>query len=183
MRSVWWLVGFSVVMALTAGCPEDTDDGGAGNGGGNACVDNGTMNGLSPACAECGCTKCATQVSACQDAACQSVLACGIRTGCTGTDCYCGIGVAVTACLQQPATGPCMNEIVAASGVMVGSTGCATADSCAVALSGLRTMVGNPLYSSNAVSECTKGTAAVTDAMGMVTTPAVPGMCMAECAQ
>jgi hypothetical protein len=170
-----------MLMALAAGCPEDDADGGAGNGGDNMCADTGVMNGLTQACASCGCDKCPAQVASCQDAACQSVLACGIRTGCTGTDCYCGIGVAVTACLQQPAMGPCMNEIVAASGVVIGSTGCATADACAVALSGLRTMPANALYRSNAVSECTKGAPAVTDAMGMVTTPAIVGMCAVEC--
>jgi hypothetical protein len=122
-------------------------------------------------------------VNSCQDAACQSVLACGIRTGCKGTDCYCGVGVAVADCLNTGASGPCMNEIVAASGVMVGVTaGCTEVSKCAVALSTLRTDPTNPLYHADQVSQCTKGADAVTDAMGMVTTPAVPGMCMAECA-
>lgn len=183
MASARWIVGFSMVVAMAvAGCPSDEEDGGAGSGGGNTCVDDGTMNGLSQACAECGCTKCAQQVNNCQDAACQSVLSCGVRTGCRGTDCYCGIGVPVATCLMQPATGPCMNEIVAASGVVVGmTTGCSTADACAVALSTARTDPANPLYRANAVSECNSGAPAVMDAQGNVTTPAIQGMCSAEC--
>ena len=183
MRSAWWILGFSVVMAMTTGCPAEDDGGGGSGGSGDMCVDNGTASGLTPACASCGCTKCAAQVATCQDAACQSVLACGVSAGCTGTACYCGIGVAVADCLNIGASGPCMQQIVAASGVVIGSTGCSAVDKCAVALSPLTMQMGNPLYAANQVSACTKGTPAVMDAMGAITTPAVPGQCAAvtEC--
>jgi hypothetical protein len=186
MRSAWWLVGFSVVMALVTGCPEETADGGGGSGGGGGdarsmCISNGTTNGLSEACSTCGCDKCPTQVAACQDALCQSVLSCGITNACSGTDCYCGIGKPVTECLTL-ASGPCMDQIIAASGVTVGTTpGCMTRETCAVALGTARTTSGNPLFQANEVSTCTKGSPAVMNAMGMVTTPAVAGMCMVEC--
>lgn len=172
MRSAWWLVGFSIAMAvMVAGCPEDepADEG-------NACVDNGVMNGLSDSCAGCGCANCAVDVENCQDAACQSVLSCGIAAGCSGNECYCGIGVAAGTCLTM-ASGPCMQQIVTASGVQVGAMGCMTVETCAGALLTATADMTNPLFRANKVAACVNGTPAT------MTAAAVPGMCMAECAQ
>jgi hypothetical protein len=80
----------------------------------------------------CACAHCATQLSACfasqdreldggdpqRDQACQAIVECGWASGCSGSDCYCGVGVDRNTCLQQgneghPA-GPCAGVIEAA---------------------------------------------------------------------
>jgi hypothetical protein len=83
------------------------------------------------ACEECGCTSCATQMTACRtlegaaaagaatgtakSALCSAVVKCGQRTGCRGTDCFCGATVDLVSCLTGSAAGPCKAEIEAAA--------------------------------------------------------------------
>ena len=79
----------------------------------------------------CSCNKCAAQLGSCfqsaqrmemggsadRDAKCQAIVECALRTGCAGTDCYCGVGKPLATCIAETnmdATGPCAKEIEAA---------------------------------------------------------------------
>jgi cysteine-rich repeat protein len=85
---------------------------------------------IADACAECTCASCGTQVAACTSvtgdasegpgsgqskaALCKALVACGQRTQCRGTTCFCGAADLVS-CLTGGAAGPCMNEVLAAA--------------------------------------------------------------------
>lgn len=82
---------------------------------------------------QCACRFCAVQLAACvisaaeeggdpvRDGQCLSILQCGLATGCSGTECYCGKGVDQVTCIANAngdagAQGLCAGTIAAAGG-------------------------------------------------------------------
>lgn len=161
MKMIRLVALFSGALLL-ANCSSDSNDDDAngsfgGTGGGTAdgplaqCVAD---TGLTGACPECACENCGTELAACTDSACAAILQCGVNNGCRGIECYCGDGAD---CFEQ-ATGPCVAEIGAASG-LVGGPDCPTADACALQLITLlaEDAPANPVKSAFAASLCAQG--------------------------
>lgn len=162
-------------------------NGGAGGEGGGSgdpvatCIADAAANGRTGACAECGCMKCLAEIMNCQDEGCQAVVACGQTNGCSGSACYCGAGVEPLACAIFPGpSGPCINEIEAASGLVANGT-CAT-KTCASALSMLSTTdPNNAVQRARALSVCTQGQRYAAATGVTPETPEIMGMCETEC--
>ena len=126
--------------------------------------------------------KCLAEIMNCQDEACNSVVACGQAAGCSGSECYCGVGVDPVVCAITGASGPCMNEIATASG-LIGTGSCSEAQYCASDLSMLGTTdPDNPVQRARALSVCTQGQRASAGSPPLVEpTPEIMGMCQTEC--
>jgi hypothetical protein len=119
----------------------------------------------------CTCQHCAGPLAACfqsgdtaRDGLCRAIVECGQQTGCQGTDCYCGIGVALADCLSTGPMGPCMAQIDAAAAA---SDGCMPGDAVCVATAqiNLESAVGR----ANAVGACATG--------NPTATPPAVGLC------
>ena len=158
-----------------------------GMGGGevsdvDSCIAAAAADGRTGACPECGCMKCLAEVMNCQDDACQSVVTCGQNAGCSGSACYCGEGVDPINCAIFPGpSGPCMNEIEAASGLVADGT--CTAMGCASALSMLATTdPNNAVQRARALSICTQGQRYAPATAATPEAPEIMGMCETECA-
>lgn len=164
----------------------------AGVGGGDntgtmseaqTCIDDAAAMGMTDACTVCGCTNCTAEINDCADDACRAIVDCGRAAGCSGSDCYCGIGADPIVCALTGATGPCMQEIVDASGLL-GTEGCTSVELCASPL----TMLGdtdptNAVERASALSVCSQGQEA-SDGVPLANIPpseAIAGMCETEC--
>jgi hypothetical protein len=147
-----------------------------------SCIASAAADGRTGACTECGCMKCLAEIMNCQDEACSSVVSCGQAAGCSGSDCYCGIGRDAIQCAIIGAEGPCMNEIATASGLVADGT-CAANNECASPLSMLAmTDPDNAVQRARALSICSQGQRASAGSPPLVEpTPEIAGMCMTEC--
>jgi hypothetical protein len=158
-----------------------------GDGGVNdaaSCIAAAAADGRTGACTECGCMKCLAEIMNCQDEPCQSVVTCGQAAGCSGSACYCGVDVDPIVCAISGASGPCMNEIATASGLVGTSDTCTANNACASDLSMLGdTDPDNPVQRARALSVCTQGQRASAGSPPLVEpTPEIMGMCETECA-
>jgi hypothetical protein len=92
---------------------------------------------------ECACNHCAVQLSSCfqsatngemmgdavRDKSCQTIVECALRTGCAGTDCYCGANVPAATCIMPsttPPTGLCAKEIADGAKCAITDRACVT---------------------------------------------------------
>jgi hypothetical protein len=171
--------------AMTGGM--DAMTGGMGGGTGEvtdtaSCIAAATADGRTGACPECGCMKCLAEVMNCQDDGCQAVVTCGQAAGCSGSACYCGEGVDPINCAIFPGpSGPCINEIETASGLVAAGT-CET-KTCASALSMLATTdPDNAVQRARALSICTQGQRFAAATAATPEAPEIMGMCETECA-
>jgi hypothetical protein len=108
----------------------------------------------------CSCASCADQLDACYNMAdatdaanCRAVVECGQAAGCKGTECYCGVGVAIADCVSTGGTGDCKEEIAVAAGCENEAT--PTDEAACVAAA--RAEAGSAVALASAVGECTTG--------------------------
>jgi hypothetical protein len=119
------------------------------------------------AIAQCACQHCAVQLAACfgsselddagdtsESTKCQVMVQCGWAAHCSGSECYCGVGVDRVACLQAAAAGhpagPCANVIAAASG-------CADAENVGDCVLSQQLRPGTLLYRATELAQCVTG--------------------------